>query len=594
MPADFFCRIMHKVHEFYHHINREGPSLPFKPSRRLIYLVLLLVLLPGALLLHSRPAATAVSVPDEPAKPALRVVLIPLDSRPPCTQFVQQLGKMANIAIITPPAELLDNYHQPADRGALRDWLQQHIAAADAAVISVDMLTHGGLMASRLPLGTATDYQATLDFLTNLHEQHPHVPLYVFSIIPRLRLADTAENRAYQQAMIKYSTLRDEINTFENPHDLQELTKITRQIPAPVIQRYNAMYAANTAANQRLIDMTASGIIHTLVIGQDDAMPFGLANLEKARLDAYLSRQSGLAGRVFITRGTDEVALTILGNIGQSYFATHPSVYVEYSSPVAPYTVMPYMPHTVARTVQEKAALLHLTLVATPDDAAIIMYVHIGAPHTAPQQLAAEAARVQDLLASDKAVAVVDLSQDYQASDTLLPALLAQNVAINRLAAYAGWNTTSNSIGTALTQAFLYTAARQHTTPNDIALLREKARLEFLYARLLDDWYYQKLVEPRINQRLKWTDTDPNALGTARPAVERLIRRELLPYGRELFARAFADTALPPDGTAASRFIITSIDLDVSLPWERTFEIKVAPTLSLSQLQQTQQEKQAE
>lgn len=568
--------------------------MPLKPSRRRIYIALLLMLLPAMLVFHSRPATTAVAVSTELSQPTLRVILLPLDSRPPCTQFVQQLGLMSNIAVITPPAALLDNYHTPADRGALRDWLQQHIATADAAIISVDMLTHGGLMASRLPQGTRDDYQTTMDFLTQLHAQYPQIPLYVFSIIPRLRLADTAENHPFQQAMIKYSTLRDVVNTFENPCDIEKLAKVSEEIPTPVIQRYEAMYAANTAANRRLMDMAAQGIIHTLVIGQDDAALFGLANLEKRRLDADLSHRPGLTGRVFITRGTDEVALTMLGGITQQDNTARPSVYAEYSSPAAAYTVMPYMPHTVARTVQEKAALLHLPLADTPADAAIILYVHIGAPHTTSRQLAAEAARIRDLLATGKTVALVDLSQDFQTADTLLPTLLARNVAINRLAAYAGWNTTSNSVGTALTQAFLYHAARQHAAPRNIALLREKTRLEFLYARMLDDWYYQKLVEPHINQRLQWTDTAPGALGAARPAVEQLIRRQLLPYSRELFTRAFLHTAIPLTDAADSQFLLTDANVDISLPWERTFEIKVTPTLSLGRLQQPQQEKQTE
>lgn len=556
----------------------------------------IILLTSGVLLLHSRPAATVKPFhPIPPTKPALRVVLVPLDSRPPCTQFVQQLGAMANFSVITPPENMLDHYNRPADKDKIKDWLLRHMEEADAAIISVDMLTHGGLMASRLPAGSAVDYQETLAFLASLHQQYPHVNLYVFSIIPRLILADTEENRNYQQLMATYSQLRDEIDTFENPNDVQKLNRITSKIPAPIIERYHAMYAANTTANLRLIDMAASGVIHTLVIGQDDTQPFGLANEEKRRLDAYLSHYGSLKERVFITRGTDEVALTMLGNMGQAFFAARPHVYVEYSSAAAPYMIMPYMPHTVARTVQEKAALLHLPLVSTPEDADILLYVHIGTQHTTPQQLTAAALRVKKLLDSGKPVAVVDLSQDYRAADTLLPALLSHKIPVARLAAYAGWNTTSNSVGTALTQVFLYTASQHHYAHSPQALLSEKSHLEFLFARFLDDWYYQKQVQRLINQRLAWTDTDPNHLNERRQAVEELIKKQLLPYSTAFFSRAFAGVTLPGDNLPEQRpLLLTGMNITVSLPWERTFEIKVTPTLSLGILQQTEEKKQTE
>lgn len=73
---------------------------------------------------------------------------MPLDSRPACTNFVVALGKIANIKVIVPPSRTLnlDNYQQPGNKQALINWLQQQSSSADYAIISTDMLIHGGLL----------------------------------------------------------------------------------------------------------------------------------------------------------------------------------------------------------------------------------------------------------------------------------------------------------------------------------------------------------------------------------------------------------------------------------------------------------------
>ena len=63
-----------------------------------------------------------------------KMLLLPLDSRPPCTTLTQDLGRLASIDVIVPPNELLDNYHNPADRTKLTAWLNQNIQNYPAAV----------------------------------------------------------------------------------------------------------------------------------------------------------------------------------------------------------------------------------------------------------------------------------------------------------------------------------------------------------------------------------------------------------------------------------------------------------------------------
>ena len=61
----------------------------------------------------SLPPSTPYTSPPLPVQEQL--LLVPLDSRPPCTLIAQDLGRLASIDVILPPKELLDNYRTPAN-----------------------------------------------------------------------------------------------------------------------------------------------------------------------------------------------------------------------------------------------------------------------------------------------------------------------------------------------------------------------------------------------------------------------------------------------------------------------------------------------
>jgi hypothetical protein len=515
----------------------------------------------------------------------LTVVVVPLDSRPPCTQYVQQLAGLGGIRAILPPPELLDRYRTPADRAALREWLRSAAPLADAAIVSTDMLMHGGLMASRKNAGTAADGDAVLAVLAELHRDHPRLRIYAFSIIPRLLLADDSDER-YQKKMFAFSVLKDEVLTFENPLDREKLDRLAAQIPAAVVGRYQALYEANAQFNHRLMAMVEQGALAGLVIGQDDGFPFGLPNMVKSRLTHFVAHRPELAGRVVVTRGTDEVALMLLGRLAAEATGFEPRVYVQYSHAAAPGKVMPYMPHSVARTVAEKIALAGGREVGDPGQADFVLFVHIGTAGTGPGKLAAAAREVKGLMAAGHRVAVVDLSEYFFAAETILPYMLKEGADVTRLAAYAGWNTTSNSVGTAITQAAIFTGALARSGGGEAPLGLYRHQLTFLTARLLDDWYYQKDVQPYVNGRLKAFHVDPYNLGGQLERVDAWIGGLLSDRAAALYRAALAGRPLPVQDADGKRYIVSGLTVESRLPWQRTFEVWLQPRLEFAVLEE--------
>jgi len=515
--------------------------------------------------------------------PQMTILLLPLDSRPPCTQFVEQLAAIAGIKIILPPAEILDNYKSPADRLALQQWLRKNANQADAAIISLDMLIHGGLLASRHAYGSEQDQEKAIRFLEELHKENPQIPIHVFNIIPRLLIADTKETIEFQKSMAQYSTLKDQVAIFENPTDIQKLKELEKNLPPELIGKYQYLYTQNRDLNIHLINMTNQGIFATLVIGQDDGQIFGWPSSIKRNIQNQLANSPELINKVFVTRGTDEVALTILGNIAMKHVNEKPHIYVRYSHPEAAQTVMPFMPHTVQQTVSEKINLVNGIQVDDPDQADFILYVHIGNRTTKAWVLIRASQELTALLEKGHKVALVDLTEDFYASETMLSFLLKQKTDLTQLVGYAGWNTTSNSIGTAVTQAAIFTQSIKKTV--SLSATREivKNNLEFLIARYLDDWYYQKNIQPDMNQRVLYTGTDPYNLGSAYCKTDQLIQDAMADKARHLFNQSLSlrPIAISFNGTKQN-LIITDLQIISYLPWQRTFEIYVHPVLSMA------------
>lgn len=116
----------------------------------------------------------------------------------------------------------------------------------------------------------------------------------VFSIIPRLLVSDNLLPDAwYQWHLMRYSTLRDIVEQFGDYPSTAQLEEIKNKIPQEILQKYNVLYSTNDSFNKQLAALCAAKN-YTLVIGQDDAQPFGLPNRNRTHAEAYM-RRAGLS-----------------------------------------------------------------------------------------------------------------------------------------------------------------------------------------------------------------------------------------------------------------------------------------------------------
>lgn len=525
------------------------------------------------------------AVPIPVAEPPTRgvILLVPLDSRPPCTEYVAKLARMAGFQVLTPPAEALDDYHRPANKAAIVSWMLQHSSRADAAIISIDMLLHGGLLASRQGLASPADIENTIAVLTELHQRHPQLKLFAFNIIPRLLIADDPNTEKFKQAMAEWSSLQETAATFENPKDFQRLVALESSVPAEMIARYRKLYDDNRRVNQQLISLTQSGVLAGLLLGQDDSAPFGLGNMEKQRVENLLAGNPTLHNKIFITRGTDEAALTLLGPVIQPSAAANRKAFIHFTEPHAANTIMPYMPRPLARTVDEKLRIAAVESTTDLSEADFILVIHAGNKQSEARHLSVEAKTIRAWMETGHQIAIVDLATDWTAQQTLLPHLRRAGVPIHPLLAYAGWNTASNSVGTAVTQALMALSGR-NAADLPTALFRDTARVEFLAERILDDWYYQKTYRHQLNDILVRKKIDPYELSQSRKEVENRIRQQLNGAYFQYIHNEWRNSEISLQPQNNNSFVTGTWQIHSGLPWNRTFEIFVDLHMSPAQV----------
>ena len=555
---------------------------------------------------------SAVSLPALPAHEEL--LLVPLDSRPVCSTMVQKLGKLAGINVIVPPKELLDNYQEPAKSKKLWQWLQNKSANYNTSIISTDILLHGSLLQTRQHIASAQEQD---DFFSELNKLQKNITaspprqsnytdstdsdkhqLQLFSVIPRLLVSDEVYPDCwYQWHLMRYSQLLDMVQINGDYAMTKELMEYKEEIPADILSKYTSIFTQSQGFNERLlahllpkaknskniantqVNATVATNAPLFIIGQDDSSPFGLPHMTATKLARHIEEHT-LQAQAQLTNGADEIAALLLTRhfLQQSHW--QPKLFLAYGSPKTEFKHMPYMASSVGATLRNQAQLVNAQLVEEPNAADIILFVHCGDADAKPT--AAEAEQLASYLKHDKHdkhVALIDLSANFEAEEMLLPLLLAQNISVNRLAAYAGWNTFSNSSGTALAQSIIFAGrlrqlqAQQRATNKPLLIPALYAdNLNFTIERMLEDYYYQKRIHPQLRPYLESFGTTPTDLEPEeKQQTEYRIQERLSLYATWLYWRSLSRTPFYADTHKA--YYLTDLTVGAKLPWNRIFEV---------------------
>ncbi|TWJ21647.1 DUF4127 family protein [Micromonospora endolithica] len=487
----------------------------------------------------------------------IRIALVPLDDRPVCRVLPALVAAVAGAAVATPPAALLPAGRRAGDPDRLADWLRQE--PADAAVVALETLGHGGLIASRLhdePVSTVLTRWAALRDRTG--------PVYASTVVQRTPDADDAgEEPAYWadhgRALHAYSA------ALHRALDAPGAVART-DVPADLRRDFLRRRQRNHTLNQVALSLAAEGVLDTLVVGADDTALAAVGTAEWRWLRTWAGWLE-LGDRAPAHPGADEIGAVLVARALTRAAGHAPRLAVACAEPDGLSRVARYEPVPVGTGIASQAAAAGAVLVDTADAGAVdaadaVLVVHAPQPgeadwatapppDTDPGAAARTAALVRDLLTRGRTVALADCALGNGA-DPRLVADLAADGSLARLAGFAGWNTAGNTLGSALATLVAYQVGRARGT------LDVDAARRLLAHRLVDDHVWMSYARPRLRREL---GTDPTRHDHVTAADTPAVTARVAALLDERWA---ALRPVPGLRVAAG---------SVTLPWQRTYEI---------------------
>ena len=486
-----------------------------------------------------------------------KIVYIPLDERPCNYDFPYLLTEGSEaISLVRPSIDVMGKKKQPADCRGICEFLVRECRDADYLILALDTLLYGGIIPSRLHSFGRDELFERLDVLKEIKRANPDIRISAFSLVMRCPCySDDAEEPDY------YALCGKEIFLYgQNEHrfklgeiSAQEYEKRKRELSACF--EYIGDYERRRAVNISLLCdslNTVGTYIDEFTILQDDSNARGYTAMDRERV-LRIVEERGI--KLDTYPGADEAGLTLLARAAAYLENRRPTVCPVFPRAGAEGVVPIYEDREIYRTVSAQIESAGCAECSSPEDADILLFFNLNDTRTYDVYLSPTkqndegyipelAARIADTIKSGAGVAVADVAY-CNAGDLTFLLELAKKTELTDLWGYAGWNTSSNTIGTVMCQAVL-----RYLYGNTAAHRR------FSALRIMDDVVYSADVRPELVKRAK-------AGGITHFPMTGEYTDAIVRYINDRTGALF--------GQLAERYEAT----ECSLPWNRLFEIRL-------------------
>lgn len=498
------------------------------------------------------------------------IIFVPHDNRP--ISFKQTADNIRDLGyeVLTPPEELLGNRENPyAKPEELSKWVIENAKKADAAVISSDSMVYGSLVASRKHNLSEDVVLARVHNFEKIHQANPNMKLYVFGSImrtPQTSEASGSEDANYYAQygtdIARYTALTDKLEQDGLTHkERKQLQQYEQKIPKAALDDWLSRRQGNFLVSKNLIDLARSDVITYLALGCDDNAKYSQTNKERRALDNYGSDLGEL--KYQSVAGIDEIGYVLLTRAVNNLQGDIPFVSVHYAKGTGENTIPAYSNEPIKNSIATHIKMAGGMKVNSDKRADLVFMVNTNFNGTTgaandlnnvyiPNENIIDFVNmVDEAVQANKKVGIGDITFGNGSDNALMFSLYGKNL-LDKLNAYSGWNTPTNSTGYALAMGM----GANYTDRVGI--------LKMLEVRYLDDWLYQANIRQAVANRLNsmpgegdYGNTKTRTLPAEKLATEAL-QKMIADYGLEKFE--------------GQSYVA---DAQIRFPWQRMFEADI-------------------
>lgn len=498
------------------------------------------------------------------------IIFVPHDNRP--ISFKQTADNIRDLGyeVLTPPEELLGNREDPyAKPEELSKWVIENAKKADAAVISSDSMVYGSLVASRKHNLSEDVVLARVHNFEKIHQANPNMKLYVFGSImrtPQTSEASGSEDANYYAQygtdIARYTALTDKLEQDGLTHkERKQLQQYEQKIPKAALDDWLSRRQGNFLVSKNLIDLARNDVIIYLALGCDDNAKYSQTNKERRALDNYGSDLGEL--KYQSVAGIDEIGYVLLTRAVNNLQGDIPFVSVHYAKGIGENTIPAYSNEPIKNSIATHIKMAGGMKVNSDKRADLVFMVNTNFDGTTgaandlnnvyiPNENIIDFVNmVDEAVQANKKVGIGDITFGNGSDNALMFSLYGKNL-LDKLNAYSGWNTPTNSTGYALAMGM----GANYTDRVGI--------LKMLEVRYLDDWLYQANIRQAVANRLNsmpgegdYGNTKTRTLPAEKLATEAL-QKMIADYGLEKFE--------------GQSYVA---DAQIRFPWQRMFEADI-------------------
>lgn len=500
-----------------------------------------------------------------------KVVLLPLDERPCNYDFPYKLFKETEIEVVRPQLSILGDKKKPGNLEEIKNFILEETKDAYGLVISIDTLLYGGIVPSRLHYYSEEELKSRLTILEQIKKHNPTIKIYAFHLImrcPQYSLSDE-EPDYYDECgleIFKYGFIKNKMELGVSTKE-EEAYFNSLNFNKDYLDDFLNRRKRNVSVNLFSLDLVKNNIIDFLIIPQDDAAEYGWTAMDQQVVRTKIE-QDKLQLKVYMYPGADEVANTLLSRMLCDMKNKRPLVYIKYPAITSPSIIPAFEDRLLDTTVKYQILAAGGLIVTSLTEADVVFLVNspsdrmISAPdqdkkgpgYTTQRNLV-EFVEFMDFVMNVKKLPVIIGDVAYgNGSDLELIDLIEQKGLMMKLAGYAGWNTSSNTLGTCIPQGFVY-----------LIYGNTSSHQSFLAHRYVEDAGYCAIVRKHVsNAILPNLERNYNYffVEEQRGIVSQIVVKEL---------HQFIDQYIP-SLSGKVKFH------DVYMPWRRMFEVGIDVT----------------